>query len=274
MFDVGRSIVLKDFVDGDEAVGGFDGVDVRVVFVRGKLTRATRHFEDELASGNIPEGDAGFHIGIEPAAGGVGHGEGGAAHHAHFATTEGGFAKAFESDFERFLIFTATDEDDGFFQLGASADAKGFAIEKDFATFLGGPCFVSHGVMDDSHENIFSLSKRDGDAEVGNAVKEIYGAIDGVDDPLVFGVLIAAETFFAVQGVIWVVGSDTSKDEILSFAVEFQLEVMMLRFIDGFVLMKMVAKELAYFLSGADGSFEISHGKGFSRVEWFWKEGA
>ena len=264
-------ILLEDFVDGDEAVGGFDGVNVGIGFVGIEFARAACHFENEHSGGDIPEGNTGFDIGVESSAGGVGHGKGGAAHHAHFAAAEGGFAKAFESDFERFFIFAATDEDDGLFEFGALADAERLAIEEDFAASFGGPELVGHGVVDDAGQDVFAFADGDGDAEVGDAVEEVDGAVDGVDDPLEFGVLIAAESFFAVEGVVWELFGDALEDEVLALAVELQLEVVVEGFVDGFVLMKIVAEELSCFLCGGDGGFEIRHGRRFSRGGVLWE---
>ena len=269
----GCVFLLEDFVDGNEAVGRLNSVNVGVLRVRSEFATAACHLEDELAGGNVPEGDAGLDVGIESAAGGVGHGEGGAAHHAHLAAAEGRFAKAFESNFECLLVFATTDEDDGLFEFGALADAQRAAIEEDFAILFRGPGFVGHGVVDHAHEDVFSLSQGDGDAEVWDAVEEIDGAIDGIDDPLELGVLIAAEAFFAIEGMVGILGSDAGEDEILGLAVELKLEVVVQGFVDRFVLVKVVAKELAHFMGGAEGDFEIGHAEDLAGPIHFEKEG-
>lgn len=241
--------------------------------MRCQFAGSAGHFEDELAGGDVPEGDAGLDVGIEASTSGVGHAEGGTAHHAHFATAEGGFAKAFEADFEGFFVFAAADEDDGFFELGAGADAEGLAVEEDFAAFFCGPSFAGHWVVDDACEDIFALAHGDGDAEVGDAVEEVDGAIDGVDDPLAVGVLITAEAFFAIEGVVGEVGGDASEDEVLGLAVELELEVVMEGLIDGLVLVEVVAEKLACFLGGAECGFEIGHSEDLAAKCDFEKNG-
>ena len=115
--------LLENFVDRNKAVGGFNRVDIGIVWIGNEFARSACHFEDEFPCGNVPKRDSGFYVSIESATGSVGHGESGTAHHAHFATAEGGFAEAFETDFKGFLVFTTADEDDGFFEFGAGADS-------------------------------------------------------------------------------------------------------------------------------------------------------
>lgn len=246
---------LKNFVDGNEAVGGFDGVDFGVVRMRGEFAATACHLEDEFAGGDVPEGYTGFNVGVEAAASSVSHAEGGAAHHAHFAAAEGGFAKAFEANLERFFVFAASDEDDGFFELGTLADPKGLVVEQNGASFFGSPSFVRHGVVDDAGYDFLAVSEGDGDAEVGDAVEEVDGAVDGIDDPLIVGFLIAADAFFAIEGVVGELAGDALKDEVLGFAVELELEVVVLSFVDIFGLMKVVVKKLAGLLGGTDSEF-------------------
>ena len=46
-------------------------------------------------------------------------------------------------------------------------------------------------------------------------VEKVYGAIDGIDDPLMFGTLVASEAFFTVDGVAGEFLQDDIGDEIL-----------------------------------------------------------
>lgn len=266
-------LMLEDFVDGNETVGGLDCVDVGVVWMRGQFAAAASHFEDEFSGGNIPERNAGFDVGVESAAGGVGHGEGGASHHPHLAAAEGGFAKAFEPNLESFFVFAAPDEDDGFFQFGALADSQGATVEEDFTVLFGSPSFIGHGVVDHAHQDIFPSSQGDGDAEMGDAVEEVDGAINGIDDPLVIGILVAAEAFFAIEGVVGITGGNAGEDELLGLTVELELEVVVHGFIDRLVLVKVVTKELAHFMGGAKGGFEVGHAEDLAGPDHFEKRG-
>ena len=55
--------------------------------------------------------------------------------------------------------------------------------------------------MDDAGDDLAIDAQGDGDAEVRDAVEEIYRAVDGIDDPLAVGVLVSGDAFLAVEGV-------------------------------------------------------------------------
>ncbi len=65
-----------------------------------------------------------------------------------------------------------------------------------------------------------------------DAVEEVHRAVDGIDDPLVFAVLVAADAFLAVDGVVGIAGEQERLDERLRALVEFELDVVGEVFID------------------------------------------
>lgn len=166
------------------AVAGDDGPGVRVVRDGSEDDFASGGFDEELTCGDVPERDARFDIGVEPAAGDVGHAEGGGAHHAHFPSAEGRLVEAFDSGAEGFLVFAAADEEDGLIEGVAFAGVDWAAIEEGGAAFCDGPGFADHGVMDDADGDFTGDAQGDGDAEMGDAVEKIHGSVDRVDDPL------------------------------------------------------------------------------------------
>ena len=98
---------------GDPAIAGDDGIGVVAAGNGGQLDFATGGFDEELASGDVPEGNAGLDVGIQPAAGDVGHAERGGTHHAHLAGLERSAAEPLDTGLERGLVLAAADEKDG-----------------------------------------------------------------------------------------------------------------------------------------------------------------
>ena len=174
-----------------------------------------------------------FDVGIETAGGDVGHGEGGAAEHAGLADFIGDALVALEAEVECFFALGEADGDDGFGHFGAVADLDGFAVELGLFAAHDGPSFVLRGVEDDADEELFgfALAGGDGDAEVGDAEEVIYGAVDGIDDPLDIAIAASFAAFFAEDGVIGEAGEDHVGDELLALHIELELDVVALHFV-------------------------------------------
>ena len=56
-------------------------------------------------------------------------------------------------------------------------------------------------------------------------VKEVHSAVDGIDNPLPFAVLIAGESFFAVDRVCRKISEERVGNELLGLDVEIQFDV-------------------------------------------------
>ena len=221
--------------EGEFAVAGADEhFAVAGVRVAGWAEQdgAAGGFDKEVAGGDVPEADLLLDVGVEPAGGDVGHGEGGAAHEAGFADFVGDFAVAFESLVEGCFAFRKSDGDDGIGEGIAGTDADGAAVEGWDAAAEDGPGFVEHGVVDHSEDGFAVVAEGDGDAEVRDAVEEIDGAVDGVDDPLPRGGLVAGGAFLAEDDVVRASGEDSGFEEDLGFAVEGEFDVVGEFFID------------------------------------------
>lgn len=253
----GVRVVLEDFFYRDFAVGGDDGIGIRFSGFLGEGDFSSCGFDEELAGGDVPERDGGFDVGIESAAGNVGHAECGGAHHAHFAGAEGGFVESLDSGVEGFGVFSATDEEDGFFEFFARRNFNRDSVQHGLAAFYDGPGFADHGIVDDTEHDFVADTKGDGDAEVWDAVEEIHCAIDGIDDPLAVGVLVSSDTFLAVERVGGATVEEDVGDEVLGFLVEREFDVVMMCFIDRERLAEMFAQEFSCFKSGLDGQVEI-----------------
>src|SRR6267154_2766234 len=95
------------------------------------------------------------------------------------------------------------------------ADANWPAIEAGGVTDARGPQFITEGIVDDADKGLIAVfinGRRilsglglqcDGDAGVRNAVSEVDGAVDRINDPTKIRILLARDAFFAEQGDIW-----------------------------------------------------------------------
>ena len=121
-------------------------------------------------------------------------------------------------------VFRDTHGDDALRQFGAGADLDLPAIEQRGPTGFDGPCFVPHRIMDDTGKEFVVAADRDGCGEMGDAIKVVHGAVQGVDNPFaVAGSFCNA--FLAEDGVAGMAGQDVILDEALGAAVEFEFDV-------------------------------------------------
>src|SRR4051794_27707483 len=78
-----------------------------------------------------------------------------------------------------------------------------------------------------------------------DAVKEIYGAVDRIDDPFVLTVRRGGRTFFAEHRVAWEMPKQGFCDEVLRAFVELKLDVVRFFGVHDQLLAKMHADQIA-----------------------------
>lgn len=154
---------------------------------------------------------------------------------------------------EGFRIFSAADEEDGLLEFGSWGSFDRNSVEHGLAAFCDGPGLSDHGIVDDAEDDFVADPQGDGDAEVWDAVEEIHGTIDGIDDPVAVRILVSGNAFFAIERVIGTGGEQDVGDEVLGFLIECELDVVMMRFIDREGLSEMFAEEFSGFHRGAGG---------------------
>jgi len=93
--------------------------------------------------------------------------------------------------------------------------------------------------------------QRDGNARVRNTVSEIDGAVDGIDDPAIFGGFVAGIAFLAEQGDFWESGVEFFLDQLLATDIEFELDVVRGDFVRLFLGVEILAHDRA----GGSGGF-------------------
>ncbi len=124
-------------------------------------------------------------------------------------------------------VFGHADGDGGVFEAVAGTDADGVSVEEGGCAEMGFPEFVAHGVEDDADLDFLVEPSGDGDAEVGDSVEVVHGAVDGIDDPLPRAGLVSGDAFFAIDGMVGKCLEDDVSDEVLALNVEVELDVVL-----------------------------------------------
>ena len=236
---------------------------------------STRGFDEEDPGGHIPEADHVFNIGVKATAGDIRYVERGAAHHAALLRVADHFFKEGHAAIDGVDIFGNADGDGGLGERSARADGDGLAVQEGGRAALDAPQLVAHGVVDDADEDMAGLAERDAYGEVRNVVEKIHRAVDGVDDPLVLGGLVAANALLAVDGVVGVAVEDDRLDEGLRAFVEFELDVVGEVFIDMEGLAEIGAEKSAGGLGGIEGGLQVGvecHSRFISGAALWWSK--
>ncbi len=113
----------------------------------------------------------------------------------------------------------------------AVADPDRLSVERGLAV-LGQPELVLARVVDDAEDQLARVAEGDRDTVVGDAVEEVHGAVDGVDDPLPRAGLVAGDAFLAEDGVVGKGGQQVFADGVLALDVELDLDIEFLLLVD------------------------------------------
>ena len=98
---------------------------------------------------------------------------------------------------------------------GFGADANGFIVEKGAFSFFGEEKFVDVRIIHHPHDHFSVFFNGDGDRVEWNAVCEVHGTIDRIDDPFVFVCLFVCARLFCQNLVIGIGRSNDGKDGFL-----------------------------------------------------------
>ena len=223
---------------------------------------ATRFFNEDDASGNVPAFQAKFPEAVETAGGDAGE-------------VERGRAIAADAVGPEREIVVVVNVGAGFAFVNGKAGAKkaggkrGNFGNEDFlsvqrGTFAAGSSeeFFVNGIVDDAGDDFVAVSERDGNAETGVPVGEISGSVERVDVPAIFGVVITAEPLFGGDGVRGEIFRKAVNDGLFAAFVGLRDEVYV-AFVFYFGRAGVLfAENFSSFESDFDGDFEI----GFQRV--------
>ena len=102
-------------------------------------------------------------------------------------------------------------------------DAHAAVVQERAAATAGGEQFVARRVIDDRLRDLAALGQRDRHGVVGQAVDEVGGAVQRIDDPLELGLVGALQAeFLAQDGVIRISGAQRLDDGLLGGAIDFR----------------------------------------------------
>ena len=120
-----------------------------------------------------------------------------------------------------------TGGDQAFLQAGAFAHADAAVVHEGTTAFGGGEQVVAARVVNDGLFNLALHGQRNTHAVHREAMDEVGGAVQRVDDPDVVGVLctLGAAGFFGEDAMSWVGGEQRLDDHFLSRVVHFGDEV-------------------------------------------------
>jgi hypothetical protein len=104
------------------------------------------------------------------------------------------------------------------------------------------------------------------DAEMRDAIEKIHCAINGIDDPLAVGFLIASDAFFSIERVTGAGIEQDLGDQVLGSFIELELDIVVRGFIDHRELAEFFVQQFSRFESGMSSECEISHGIARRRV--------
>tara|TARA_B100000925_G_C22010694_1_gene476256 strand:- start:5520 stop:5822 length:303 start_codon:yes stop_codon:yes gene_type:complete len=94
---------------------------------------------------------------------------------------------------------------------------------------------------------------------MGNSIEVIYGAIYRVNDPLHGSILIACNSLLAIEAVIWKGAEKVLCNQILRLAIQSQLHIMMLSFINFLREMKIGLEKITCAAGGSLGRLKWCH---------------
>src|SRR5215813_327502 len=121
--------------------------------------------------------------------------------------------------------FREPDRDHRFAELSARTHLDWFLVQGCDPVFFRAPKFIPHWIKNDADDHFTAKAKRDRNAKMWDAIKKIHGAIERIDHPLVLTSLIAHNSFLAVERVRRKLFEQNSRDQILRFDIDLELDV-------------------------------------------------
>lgn len=189
---------------GDDVESGFGGDGDGGAIDGGDGT--ARFGDEEDTGGAVPWFEFKFPVAIETAGGDVGEVEGGGAGAAEPLGTEeegGGLGDVIAG--AGVTVVGVASGEEAVAEGGGGADVELAAgagvVEMSAAVVGGGVTFICHRIVDDGDEGLGVVVEGHGDGEVGEAVGEVGGTVEGVDVPSEGGVGVVVGAFFADEAV-------------------------------------------------------------------------
>ncbi|HLZ13580.1 MAG TPA: hypothetical protein VKP58_13420 [Candidatus Acidoferrum sp.] len=220
---------------------------------------AAGFFDEEDAGRDVPALEAKFPEAIEPAGRDAGEIECGGTIAAYAVGTKREIVIIMNVGAGLALVHGKAGAKKACGKRGNFRDGDSFSVEGGAFAAGGGKEFFVDGIVNDAGEDFVLPSESDGDAEARIAVGEIGGAVERVDVPAIFGVVVVAKAFFGGDGVRGKIFREAIDDGAFAALVGLRDEVDVAFVFDLGGTGEFFAKNFAGFEGGIDGDFE----KGF-----------
>ena len=212
----------------EEAVGG-EVAQAALAEVGENFRAAAGAFDDQSGGGDIPDINPVFEIAVGLPGGDPAKIEGGGPADAGFLDGAGEGAKDLERGETGVDILIQSGHDQGRGEGGDGGDGEGAPVAFGGAIPGGGVTLIEGGGIDDPGADAAGGADGDGAAPEGQAMREIDGAVDRIDDPLAAAVVgpgIGAGGFLAEDAVIGKAPAQDRFGDRLGFQVEPELDIM------------------------------------------------
>src|SRR5262249_15244826 len=136
------------------------------------------------------------------------------------------------------------------------------AVESGPFTACGSEKLIVNRIVDDTDDDLVATGEGDGNAEAGVAVCEIGGAVERINVPAVFGVVVFAQAFFGGNSVRWEIFAEALDDGLFAAFVSLRNEVDVAFVFDFGRAREFFAQDFAGFPSGFEGGVKksVEHG--------------
>src|SRR6185312_7754343 len=171
---------------------------------------------------------------VDASAGGIGEVEGGRSGAANAVGAQGEFMVEVDVGTRVALAAGKAGGEQRLSEVLRAGGVDAAAIHPGALAFLGGEEFIAGGIVDDSGDEFAvgiggeagrAMLQPHGDAEDGEGMGEVRGAVQRIDVPAVLGLEAVARAFFAEDAVAGKASADALDDQLFGGAVGFSDEV-------------------------------------------------
>src|SRR5262249_31516479 len=229
----------------NNAVRRNDAVFIFHVLARAKIDSSTGVFNQEPAGCDVPQADSALNVSVQAAGGDIGQVERRAGEHSAFTHAMDHLLEQRKICVDRLGGFGEPNGNDGLSEICAIAYVESLAIQFWNLAFLSFPHLSTNGVVYNTNHDLIPEAQCNRDAKMWNAVEIIHGAIQRIDDPLVFARLISHNSFYSVKRVLGKLFEKEFANQFLHLNVDLELNVVCCDSINPLWLPKIFPKQLA-----------------------------
>src|SRR5579862_7528661 len=198
LLDEPEQLAMHAVISGGDLALGEDGVATAAI-----ADEAAGFADQDDARGKIPRRQVALPVGVEPAGCDPGEVEGRRAVAAQSGKVllRGGNFAARQHEVAAPVMRQAAG-DNGFGKIAARGDAKALIVEERALAVLGDEELLVGRIVNEAGNDGAVALERDRDSEVRNAVQEIGGAVERIDDPAMASVGAGAGAAFLAEKAV------------------------------------------------------------------------